>query len=102
MSEFDCEGELDDVVLFELPTLEDVEVFADAFRPRFAGWVDADVDFWIFAVDLTERPDDLPCLLREAQGLLAELALPVIRFYLDSRVYVLQAARSAPAATVAA
>jgi hypothetical protein len=83
---------LDDVVLFELPTFEDVEAFSHHLRPRWPGWSDADEHTWLFTVSLGGEADELAQLLRRAQDLLAELGLPVIRFFLDGRVYGLQAA----------
>ena len=89
--------DLDAVVMFELPTFEDTEAFRDRFRPRWEGWSDADEQGWLFTVRL-DADSDLAGLLREAQKLLAELGLPTIRFCLDGRVYVLEAAGSRLAA----
>jgi hypothetical protein len=81
---------LDDVVLFELPASGDAEAFCDRLRPRWTGWSHADSDVWLFTADLAG--DDLALLLREAQELVADLGLAAIRFYLDGRVYLLEAA----------
>jgi hypothetical protein len=89
----DLDFQLNDVVVFELPTFEDVEAFCDRLRPQFPGWSRADEQVWLFAADLGTGQGDLTSLLREAQELLSELALPVIRFCLDGRVYLLEAAR---------
>jgi len=96
MDELDLQ--LDDVVLFELPTYADVEAFCDRLRSNWPGWSEADGDVWLFATDLEGRADDLAGLLRTAQELLAELGLPTVRFYLDSRIYVLEAAAQQVAA----
>jgi hypothetical protein len=88
----DFEQQLSDVVLFELPSFEDTQAFRIRFRPRWPGWSIADNELWLFAVDLMEASDDLPTLLHEAQELLAERALPAIRFVLDGRVYELEPA----------
>jgi len=96
MDELDLQ--LDDVVLFELPTHADVEAFCDRFRSNWPGWSEADGDVWLFAVDLDGRTDDLAGLFRAAQELLAELGLPTVRFYLDSRIYGLEAAAQRVAA----
>jgi hypothetical protein len=84
----DLDFELDDIVIFELPTFEDVEAFCDRFRPRWDGWSHADEQVWLVTADLGEGAGDLASLLREAQ-----LGLPAIRYCLDGRVYVLEAAR---------
>jgi hypothetical protein len=89
MDEF--EAQLNDIVLFELPSFEDTQAFRVRFRPRWPGWSVDENDIWLFAVDLTDASGDLPQLLREAQELLAERGLTVIRFILDGRDYLLEA-----------
>jgi hypothetical protein len=90
--------DLDDVVIFELPTFEDVEAFADRLRPRWDGWTHADEQLWLFTARLSAKAD-LAALLRAVQELLADLGLHVMRFLLDGRVYALEAApRSADVA----
>jgi hypothetical protein len=84
--------ELDDVVMFELPSFEDAEAFRDRFRPRWDGWSDADDQVWLFAARLGEEAD-LATLLRQAQELVSDLGLTAVRFCLDGRVYMLEAAR---------
>jgi hypothetical protein len=86
--------QLSDVVLFELPSYEDSQAFRVHFRPRWPGWSAEDEQVWLFAVDLGAAAAELPLLLREAQDLLADRGLPAIRFVLDSRIYVLDAARA--------
>lgn len=97
----DLDFELDDSVMFELPTLQHVEAFSDRFRPHWEGWSDPDERGWLFTARLQPQ-DDVALLLREAQELLAELGIAEIRFYLDGRVYVLDAARTALVADFAA
>ena len=99
--DLDLDLELDDAVLFELATQDDVEAFRDRIRPRWGGWSDADGDLWLFTAQL-ENGRDLAPLLREAQELLGELGHDAIRFCLDGRIYVLDAARSPRAARLAA
>ena len=88
--------DLDDYVLFELPTSEDVEAFEDWLRPRWGGWSVVDDDAWLVSADVSGAPDDLPQLFREARQLLAELGLNDIRFFLDGRVYWLQKTNESP------
>lgn len=95
------EFDLDDTVIFELPTLEDMDAFRNRFRPQWDGWSDADEKAWLFTARL-EATSDLAGLLRDAQELLAELELPAIRFCLDGRVYTLEAARPREARDLAA
>jgi hypothetical protein len=98
----DCMSKLDDAVLFELPTFEDVEAFCERFRSRWAGWAHADADTWLFAAELGGADADLPVLLREAQQFVAEFGLAAICFYLDGRAYALEAVAFAPDAARAA
>lgn len=88
----DFELEFSDVVLFELPSFEEAEAFRARFRPRRPGWTHDDEQVWLFAVDLSETPDDLAVLLREAQDLLAEHGAPAVCFLLDGRLYELEPA----------
>jgi hypothetical protein len=90
MDELDLQ--LSDVVLFELPSFEATQAFRVRLRSRWHGWSHHDDDGWLFAAELGSAPEALPLLLREAQGLLAELDLPAICFVLDSRTYVLEPA----------
>ena len=96
MGDLELELELDDVVIFELPTFEDVEAFCERLRPRWDGWSHADEQVWLFTADLA-ADGELASLLREAQDLLSELGLSAVRYCLDGRLYVLEAARSADA-----
>ena len=91
MQELDLDLALDDVVLFELQSPEDVEAFRERIRPRWEGWSDADGDLWLFTAQLA-KSRDLAHLLREAQDLISQLGLDAIRFCLDGRIYVLDGA----------
>jgi hypothetical protein len=93
--------ELDDVVIFELPTVEAVDAFRDRFRPRWDGWSDADGEGWLFTARL-EPKADLAALLRAAQELVTELGLAPVRFCLDGRVFALEASRSSRLTDLAA
>jgi hypothetical protein len=86
--------QLDDVVLFELPSAEDAAAFRIRLRPHWPGWSHDDDEFWLFAADLSGAEADLPLLLREAQDVLAERGCLGIRFLLDGRVYELEPAVS--------
>jgi hypothetical protein len=97
----DLDLELDEVVLFELPTQKDVEAFRDRLRPRWEGWSDVDEEVWLFTAQL-KGGGDLAPLLRAAQELLAELGLEAIRYCVDGRLYMLDAARPRDAADLAA
>jgi hypothetical protein len=87
---------LDDIVIFELPSFADVEAFCDRFQPRWAGWSHADHDASLFAARLSATPDDLALLLREAQQLLTELGLATSWYWLDGRLFELEARTPVP------
>jgi hypothetical protein len=82
-----------DIVIFELPTVPDLEAFCERFRPRWSGWSDTDEEVWLFTAEL-DSGGDFASLFREAAGLLFELGVPAVRYWLDGRVYVLEAADS--------
>ena len=84
--------QLDDVVLFELPTRASSDALAARLRSRWPGWSEADDPVWLVAAELQGGEGELAQLLREAQAVLAELDLPYLRFCIDGRVYTLEAA----------
>jgi hypothetical protein len=83
--------DLDDVLVFELPSRENVEAFRERFGSRLPCGSYEDAHVWLFTIELLAPTEDLPVLLREARDLLAELGLPSIRFSLDGRLYALDA-----------
>jgi hypothetical protein len=87
----DSNLELDEIVIFELPTFPDLEAFCERFRPRWSGWSHADEQVWLFTADL-DSGGDIASLFRDAQVLLSELGVAAIRYWLDGRVYALEAA----------
>ena len=66
----DLDLQLDDVVLFELPTRELVEAFRRRIRPRWDGWSDTEEDVFLFTAELRESGDVAP-LLRSGAAALA-------------------------------
>jgi hypothetical protein len=97
----DDELAMSDLVFFELPSSGDVERFCSALTPRWRAWSIDDGEVWLAAVDVRTEEVDLAALLREAQAVIAELALPEICFCLDGRVYWLEARVHRDAAAVA-
>jgi hypothetical protein len=83
--------QLNDIVLFELPTFADSQAFRIHFRARWSGWSVEDEQVWLFAVELGDAAAELPLLLREAQDLLADRGLSAVPFVLDGRTYMLGA-----------
>jgi hypothetical protein len=87
----DDDVEPSDLVFFELPTRSDCERFCAALRPRWRDWSAVDGDVWLVAAQLHPEEGDLALLLREAQAVIADLALATITFCLDDRTYPLEA-----------
>lgn len=85
----DLDLELDDLLIFELPTYAALEAFRDRFRPDWDGWTQVDATMWLFALRLDEH-DDVGSVLRAAESLVLRLGLPSVRFTLDGRVYALE------------
>ena len=98
---YELDLQLDDIVMFELPTLACNAAFSLRLRSRWPGWSAHDDAGWLFSAELLEDGEGLAVLLREAQDLLEELGLPAIRFCLDGVVYPLEAQRTRTPATVA-
>jgi hypothetical protein len=96
----DLDLELDDVVIFEMPTPEHVDAFDARLRPRWAGWSQRDEPAWLFTAQL-DAGAGLTALFLEVQRLMAELGLAAIRFCLDGRVYDLELAASPSPADLA-
>jgi hypothetical protein len=91
---YELDLQLDDIVMFELPTLACNAAFSLRLRSRWPGWSAHDDAGWLFAAELLEDGEGMAELLREAQDLLEELGLPAIRFCLDGVVYTLEAQRA--------
>lgn len=98
---YELDLQLDDIVMFELPTLACNAAFSLRLRSRWPGWSAHDDAGWLFSAELLEDGEGLAVLLREAQELLEELGLPAIRFCLDGVVYPLEAQRTRTPAVVA-
>lgn len=98
---YELDLQLDDVVMFELPTLACNAAFSLRLRSRWPGWSAHDDAGWLFAAELLDDGEGLAALLREAQDLLEELGLASIRFCLDGVVYTLEAQRTEAGAAVA-
>jgi hypothetical protein len=84
-------GELDDLVLFELPVYADVDELSERIRPRWRGWTRREDDLWLVVAEVDEDPDDLALLLREVEAFVGAEGLHAIRFCLDGRFHVMEA-----------
>ena len=91
---YELDLQLDDMVLFELPTVECSAAFTVQLRSRWPGWATHDPGGWLFSAELQGGEGELARLLREAQDLLEELGVPEVQFCLDGRLYTLEAQRA--------
>jgi hypothetical protein len=96
----DLDLELDDVVIFELPSPRYVEAFEARLRPRWEGWSQRDEPAWLVTARLNATAE-LPALFHDVQQLMEGLGLATIGYCLDGRVYVLEPDRSSRAADLA-
>jgi hypothetical protein len=80
------------VVRFELPAYADVDGFCSRIRPRWRGSQRKQDEVWVVSAQLHRAANDLALLLREVEGYVADTALLAIRYQLDGRFYVMEAA----------
>jgi hypothetical protein len=83
---------LSDVVRFELPAYVDAETLCDRLRPRWPGTKTLDGDVWRVSARVEKSKADLVALLRTVEAYVAEAGLDAIRYQLDGRFYIMDAA----------
>lgn len=86
----DFAAPFDEIVLVELPTVEEAERLWLRLLPARMAWLHGRTDTQIVAVVLRAEADDLARLLRELEAWLAERGLPRAQFELDGRTYSLR------------
>jgi hypothetical protein len=84
--------ELNDLLLFEIPAYADVDQLHARIRPRWRGWTTCDDDVWLVAAEVKADADDLAPLLREVEAYVAATELLAIRYWLDGRAHIMEAA----------
>lgn len=80
------------VVRFEIPAYADVDEFCSRIRPRWPGSQERDVGVWSVSARFRMSRNDLALLLRTVETYVAETELQAIRYRLDGRYYILEAA----------
>jgi hypothetical protein len=80
------------VVRFELPAYADVDGFCARIRPRWRGSKRQQDEIWVVSAQLRTARGDLARLLRAVEGYVADAALLAIRYQLDGRYYIMEAA----------
>jgi hypothetical protein len=82
--------ELNETLIFELPSRIQADALCERLRPRWhCDAYDCD-EIVLVAAELRPHADDLGVLLRAAKLWAADSALPLMRFHLDGRSYVLE------------
>jgi hypothetical protein len=83
---------LEELVIFELPTRRLAEVLLAQLSPKRFAWIQNDEEAAVVAALLNPDHLDLAVLLRAVQSWLSETGLLAIRFEVDGKPYVLDAA----------
>ena len=84
---------LDEMVLFDLPTVGCAKTLLNLLERTRLAWLHGDDDVTAVGVLLNPTSDDLALLLRSVEAWMKRWRLPAIRFEVDGRTYVLQAAQ---------
>jgi hypothetical protein len=83
---------LEELVIFELPTPRLAEGLRAQLSPKRFAWIQNDEDAAVVAALLNPDYLDLAVLLRAVQSWLSATGLVAIRFEVDGKLYVLDAA----------
>lgn len=86
----DFDAPFDEIVLVELPSVEEAERLWLRLLPARMAWLHGLTDTRTVAVVLRAEVDDLARLLRELEAWLVERGLPRAQFELDGRTYSLR------------
>jgi hypothetical protein len=84
--------QLSDIVRFEIPTYIDADGLCAIIRPRWRGTVRKVGGVWVISARFRKTRKDLAVLLRTVEGYVSEAGLRAIRYQLDGRFYILEAA----------
>jgi hypothetical protein len=96
----DFDAPFDEIVLVELPSVEEAERLWLHLLPARMAWLHGKTDTQIVAVVLRAEADDLARLLRELEAWLLERGLPQAQFELDGRTYSLRPRPAVMAGTI--
>ena len=88
MSGMTTDGQMSDVVLFELPERSLADTLARRLEDSWVVWTaEEDDDVCILGVELRPTPDDMAFLLRAVATWAREQSLLDVPFLLDGRAY---------------
>jgi hypothetical protein len=82
-------GELNETLVFELPSVTQGESLCERLRPRWHVDSYDCSDVVLVAAELRPFSDDLAVLLRAVKLWALDSTVPLLRFHLDGRAYVL-------------
>jgi hypothetical protein len=83
-------GELNETLVFEVPSVTEGESLCERLRPRWHVDSYDCTDVVLVAAELRPADDDLAVLLRAVKLWALDAAVPLMRFHLDGRAYVLE------------
>lgn len=83
-------AELNETLVFELPSWARAQGLRERLRPRWHCDSYDCGDVVLVAAELRPRADDLGVLLRAVKLWASDAAMPLLRFHLDGRSYVLE------------
>jgi hypothetical protein len=81
---------LDEIVLFELPTLEASESLVLYLAQTRLAWLQSGEAATVVGVLLNPDDGDLAVLLRKVESWVDQSGFAAIRFHVDGRIYVLE------------
>jgi hypothetical protein len=81
------DGQMSDVVLFELPDGNSADLLARRLKDSWVVWTAQEEDTCILGVELRPMPDDVAFLLRVVAEWAGERGFDDVPFLLDGRAY---------------
>jgi hypothetical protein len=90
LGRMDDESRSEDVIRFELPSIEHVTRLQWQLARTRIAWSAKCADAWFVQAEF-RRPEDLARLLRDVEAWVAARRLGAIRYHLDGRAYILHA-----------
>jgi hypothetical protein len=81
------DGQMSDVVLFELPDRNAADLLARRLQESWAVWTAQEEDTCILGAELRPMPDDMVFLLRAVAEWSADRGFDDVSFVLDGRAY---------------
>jgi hypothetical protein len=84
--------QLSDIVRFEIPKYIEADDLCARIRPHWPGSERREAGVWVVTARFRKTKKDLAVLLRTVEEYVADAQLQAIRYQLDGRYYILEAA----------